>query len=137
MRLKSMVLVILAWVVLYPAIMPVFAAETRLMAPRVVYSAPDNDSVIDLTGKKTLTFAWKSMPTPAGGRSAYRITVYKGFSYDVVFTQDLDPEVFSVEVPVEKFDDGLTYSWIVKQRDASSSQWSRYNSWSFKAKKAK
>jgi len=116
---------------------PVFAGSERLKVPRVAYQAPDNQTVVDLTGKNSLAFQWKSTPIPGGGRHAYRFKVYKGFSYETVTSQDLGQDVFSVEVPADKFDDGATYSWTVQQRDASNMLWSLNDTWSFKVIKKK
>lgn len=104
----------------------------RAQVPEVAYMEPDNDSVVDLSGKSILTFTWKSVPIPSGGRAAYKINIYNGFGYDVAFSETLDPKVFSTEVPADKFEDGKIYSWHVKQRDDRSMSWSRYDTWSFK-----
>jgi len=103
-----------------------------LLAPRVEYLKPDNDSVVDLTGRDKLVFSWREVPIPAGGREAYRFTLFKGFTYKVVVSRDIDGRTFSVEVPAEKFEDGETYTWRVKQRDARTLVWSLYDTWSFK-----
>ena len=120
---------------LFTVNMASFAAETKAKAPRVVYIAPDNDTTIDLAGKKVLRFEWDSMPIPAGGRESYKITIYKGFSYEVVFSQVLNRDTFWIDIPAEKFYDGATYSWHVKQRDGQNMQWSRFDTWSFKVMK--
>lgn len=112
-----------------------YAGDDRLRVPRVAYLEPKDDSVVDLTGKTTLTFRWNSVPMPAGGREAFRFKVYKGFSYDVVVSEDIDQRTFSVDVPADKFIDGETYTWCVKQRDARSMIWGRYDTWSFKVLK--
>jgi hypothetical protein len=112
-----------------------FAIDTRVKPPMVAYLRPDDESTVDLTGKQALKFEWKSVPIPVNGRESYKITVYKGFGYDVVFSQVIDPRTFSVDVPTEKFEDGATYTWHVRQRDMGNMQWSRFDSWSFKVVK--
>lgn len=109
-----------------------FASSERRRVPRVMYLAPDNDSAIDLSGKGSLVFIWKSQPVPAGGRVAYKFTLYKDFGYEVVASETLSPKVFEAEVPADKFQDGSIYSWQVKQRDGGTMIWGRAERWSFK-----
>jgi len=110
----------------------VLAGSGKLRVPRVVYTAPDNDSVVDLTGKEHLLFKWKGVPRPGGGREAFRFTLNKGFSYEAIVTKDLDRATFSLELPADMFENGATYSWHVKQRDRRNRLWSRFDYWSFK-----
>lgn len=113
------------------------AGSDRNKVPRVAYCEPDNDTVIDLSGKTFLTFRWKPQPLPAGGRVGYKFRLYKGFDYDLIVKEDPGRDVLSIDVPVEKFEDGATYSWHVEQRDASNMLWSLHKRWSFKVKKSK
>jgi len=111
----------------------VFAGGSeRDKVPMVAYLSPDNDSEVDLTGTQSRTFKWKSAPIPGGGREAYRFKLAKGFGYDTIVSENLGQGVFSTEVPADKFEDGVTYSWYVQQCDASLMVWSRYDTWSFK-----
>jgi len=112
-----------------------FAGSERLRVPQVVYTEPDNDSVIDITGKPAVTFRWKSQPVPSGGRLGFRFKVFKGFDYELIAKEELGRDVFSVDVPAEKFVDGALYSWEVQQRDSGSMLWSLSTRWSFKVKK--
>ncbi len=116
---------------------PLFAQSERTRVPHVAYIAPDNDAVIDLTGKDSLLFQWKGQPKPGGGREAFRFVLYKGFSYETLVSQVLKPDVFSIETPADKFEDGATYSWHVQQRDASNMVWGLFDSWSFRVSKKK
>jgi len=109
-----------------------YAGGERLKVPRVAYSEPKDQSAVDLTGKDALTFRWNDVPMPAGGRETFRFKVYKGFTYDLVVSKDIDEKTFSVDVPADKFVDGQTYTWGVQQRDARNMIWSRYDTWSFK-----
>ena len=57
----------------------------------------------------------------------------KGFKYDFIVSEELGQDVYSIDVPADKFEDGVTYSWYVEQRDASKNIWSRHDTvWSFK-----
>ena len=112
-----------------------WAGGERESVPRVRYIEPKNDHTVDLTGKKSLVFKWKSSPTPSGGRRAYRFTVYKGFGYERVISENLDHKIYSREVPAELFEDGKLYTWQVKQRDGRTHVWSMDSRWSFKVKK--
>lgn len=109
-----------------------FASSNRRPVPRVMYLAPNNDSAVDLSGKDSLVFSWKSQPVPAGGRVAYKFTLYKDFGYEVIAGETLSPKVFETEVTADKFTDGATYSWQVKQRDGGTMIWGRAERWSFK-----
>lgn len=111
------------------------AGDDRFRVPRVAYMEPKDQSTVDLTGKKTLTFTWSNVPMPAGGREAFRFKAYKGYSYDVVESRDIDRGIFSADVPADKFVDGQTYTWRVQQRDANNMIWSLYDTWSFKVVK--
>ena len=112
----------------------VFAAGRRSDVPNVPFLSPYDETTIDLTGKPGITFKWKNAPIPGGGRDAYRFKLIKGFKYDFIVSQELGQDVFSIDVPAEKFEDSTTYSWYVEQRDASLRIWSRHDTvWSFKA----
>ena len=112
---------------------PVFAAGRRSDVPNVPFLSPDDETTIDLTGKQGITFKWKNAPLPGGGRDAYRFKLIKGFKYDFIVSEELGQGVFSIDVPADKFEDSVTYSWYVEQRDASLSIWSRHDTvWSFK-----
>ena len=95
--------------------------------PEVLYLLPRNDHDVDFTGKETLHFEWKSLPKPGGGREAYRFELFEGAedAYNRIYNAELRPDVYSIEIPVDKFKDGMQYTWRVKQRDATSSVWSR------------
>lgn len=108
-------------------------AGERETVPAVAYLAPEDETTIDLTGKTGITFKWKNSPVPGGGRDSYRFKLIKGFNYDFIVSERLGQDVFSIDVPAEKFEDGVTYSWYVEQRDASSNVWGLHNTvWSFK-----
>ena len=111
-----------------------YAAGRRSDVPAVSFLAPDDESTIDLTGKTGITFKWKNSPTPGGGRDAFRFKLIKGFQYDFIVSEQLGQDVYSIDVPASKFEDGVTYSWYVEQRDAAMDVWSRHDTvWSFKA----
>ena len=110
-------------------------AGGRLDTPIVKYIEPKNDSVVDLAGKGSITFAWKSSPTPGSGRMAYKFNLYKGFGYEVVFGKKLEHDIYMIEVPSDLLEDGAQYSWQVLQRDAKTRIWSRDYRWSFRVKK--
>lgn len=111
----------------------VFAVGRRSDVPNVPFLSPDDEAVIDLTGKQGITFKWKNAPLPGGGRDAYRFKLIKGFKYDFIVSEELKQDVFSIDVPADKFEDSATYSWYVEQRDASLRIWSRHDTvWSFK-----
>ncbi|MDD3904900.1 MAG: hypothetical protein PHS46_00025 [Candidatus Omnitrophica bacterium] len=71
-----------------------YAIDDRLEVPRVAYDEPKDQSVIDLSQENKLTFKWNMVPMPAGGREVFRFRVYKGFSYDVLVSEDLDHRIF-------------------------------------------
>lgn len=106
---------------------------TGIKTPRVNYISPTNESKIDLTGKEYLAFSWKPTPIPSGGRKAYRFSLFKGYEYDTVFDQELDPQTTSIDIPCSILEDNETYTWRVKQRDGGG--WSPDLRWSFEAKK--
>ena len=101
--------------------------------PRCI--GPKNEAIVDLTGKESLLFSWKSNPVPSGGRMAYKFDLYKDYGYEVVESEQLDAKVFSIEVPADKFENGALYTWQVKQRDYHTRIWSRDYRWSFTVKK--
>lgn len=112
---------------------PGFAGGRRSDVPNVPFLAPGDETFIDLTGKEGVTFKWKNSPVPGGGRSAYRFKLIKGFKYDFVISEELPGDVFSIDVGTDKFENGVTYSWYVEQKDSSSNVWSRHDTvWSFK-----
>lgn len=106
--------------------------------PEVEYIQPRNDHDADLTGKESLTFEWRSLPKPGGGREAYRFELFEGAedAYNRIYNADLRPDVYTMEIPADMFKDGMQYTWRVKQRDAHSSVWSRAGDrWRFTARK--
>ena len=112
---------------------PAFAMGRRSDVPSVPLLSPDDGTTIDLTGKLCLIFKWNNAPVPGGGRAAYRFKLIKGFKYDFIVSEELGRDVFSIDVPAEKFENGVTYSWYVEQRDESLMVWSRHDAaWSFK-----
>ncbi|MDD5681580.1 MAG: hypothetical protein PHI59_10130 [Candidatus Omnitrophica bacterium] len=107
--------------------------------PEVLYLVPHNDHEVDLTGQAGLHFEWKSLPKPGGGREAYRFELFRGAeeAYDRIYNAELKPDVYSIEIPSDKFEDGMMYTWRVKQRDARSSAWSRQGDrWRFTVRKS-
>ncbi|MDP3730419.1 MAG: hypothetical protein Q8R14_02715 [Candidatus Omnitrophota bacterium] len=110
-----------------------FAAGRRSDVPNVPFLSPGDETIIDLAEKPGITFKWKNSPVPGGGRDAYRFKLIKGFKYDFIVSEELGQGLFSIDVPADKFEDGVTYSWYVEQRDASLGVWSRHDTvWSFK-----
>lgn len=110
--------------------------DDREKVPAVAYLSPEDETTIDLTGKTGITFKWQNAPVPGGGRHSYRFKLIKGFKYDFIVSEELGQGVFSIDVPADKFEDGVTYSWYVEQRDASLMAWSRHDTvWSFKVMK--
>ena len=107
--------------------------------PEVLYLLPHNDHDVDLTGKESLHFEWKALPKPGGGREAYRFELFKGAeeAYDRIYSAELEPDVYTIEIPADKFEDGMMYTWRVKQRDARTSVWSRQGDrWRFTVRKS-
>jgi hypothetical protein len=100
--------------------------------PKVIYSAPADGSVVDLTGTDNLIFKWRMLPIPGGNRETYKFVLFKGSGYDEVLSQAVDPRTFSIGVPAYKFEDGAGYRWYVKQRDARTLAWSQHDDWYFK-----
>lgn len=126
---KSLVLVVACILIASAA----FAAGRRSDVPNVQFLSPDDETTVDLTGKPAVTFKWKNAPVPGGGRDAFRFKLIKGFKYDFIVSEELTRDTFSIDVPSDKFDNGVTYSWYVEQRDASLNVWSRHDTvWSFK-----
>ncbi len=110
-----------------------YAAGRRSDVPNVPFLSPDDETTIDLTGKSGITFKWKNSPIPGGGRETFRFKLIKGFKYDFIVSEELGRDVYSIDIPADKFEDGVTYSWYVEQRDASLNVWSRHDTvWSFK-----
>ncbi len=130
---KITILIILCMALTISCISALSGGSERDKVPSVPQISPDDEIMIDLTGKPGITFRWKSTPIPGGGRAAYRFKLIKGFKYDFIVSEELGQGVFSIDVPADKFDDGVTYSWYVEQRDASLNVWSRHDTvWSFK-----
>lgn len=113
----------------------VWAGSNMQSTPKVRYRYPKNEAVVDLRGEKNLTFKWKSSPAPGGGRSAFRFELYKGFTYDSVLREELEPTVLKMKVPAETFEPGQIYSWQVKQRGEKTRDWSADNIWTFEVVK--
>lgn len=133
---RAHILIIIGFVLFIP-----FTAEGRIggtgqgSVPRVVYMKPQSQSMVDLSGGKGIIFEWARVPIPSDGRDSYRLVVHKGYGYDVVVDEVLDSRTFSVEVPADKFENGMVYWWYVKQRDARTLMWSQRDIWYFKAVK--
>ena len=126
--------IILGLIILTLSTVVVFATD-RQDSPNVRYIYPKNEAIIDLTGKKSITFSWKSMPIPAGGRRAYRFKIFDGFGYEMVVNETLDFQVYSIEIPADTFKNDALYTWQVKQRSKKSGVWGKDNRWSFRIKK--
>lgn len=103
--------------------------------PSVVYIEPASDSTVDLTSKEKLVFRWQPVPIPGGDRNSYRFLLNKEPGYNTIAKVTLGPEIFSIEAPADKFENGSRYSWHVKQRDDKTLDWSLYDIWYFKVVK--
>ena len=132
--MKKIVFLTLIFVTVIASLSTVsFAAGRRSDVPNAAFLSPEDEITIDLTGKPVITFKWKNAPIPGGGRDAYRFRLIKGFKYDFIVSEELRQDVFSIDVPSNKFENGVTYSWYVEQRDASLNIWSRHDTvWSLK-----
>lgn len=127
---------ILASIILLPVWLYAFGGGNALVeTPRVIYEDPPDGATLDLTGKNELIFKWQPLPIPSGGRECYKFTLYKESGYGEIVSQIIDPRTFSVSVGAEKFEDGKTYRWSIKQRDDWTMNWSRYDVWYFKVVK--
>ena len=113
----------------------VSARAGRDITPLVRYISPKNDAMVDLKNKETLTFKWKSTPKPGGRREAYKFELFKEFGYERIVEETLSHNLYSIQIPTDKFEDDTTYTWQVKQRDGNTHTWSGDNRWSFKIKK--
>ena len=101
----------------------------------VPYTTPKDDSEVDLTNKEYLTFKWKRCPIPNGGRRSYRFTLYKGFGYEVLHKEKLTPDITSINISRDRFENDALYTWHVRQRSAWPVEWSPEVRWSFKVKR--
>jgi hypothetical protein len=120
------------------AAFPAWAQHARYYSattPQPSYISPKNQSVVDLTGKDALTFKWDMVPIPGGGRDSYKFTLYKEFGNDVILSKTLAPDVYSIDVPADMFEDGGQYTWQVRQRDDNTMNWSLPERWSFRVVK--
>ena len=111
------------------------AVGRRYNTPTVKYIQPKSQSVVDITGKNSITFMWKRLPRPANGRENYKFELFKDYGYDRIINEILEHDVDSVEIPADKFENGQTYTWQVKQRDQKTRVWSMDKRWSFTVKK--
>jgi len=135
---------VLFMLVFLGAVAPAFAGSCGSQGgsggtPEVLYLLPHNDHDVDLTGKESLHFEWKALPKPGGGREAYRFELFRGAeeAYDRIYSAELRPDVYTMEIPADKFEDGMMYTWRVKQRDARTSVWSRQGDrWRFTVRKS-
>lgn len=132
---KWLYLITVALFLSFTLLQTVWAVGRRNNTPLVRYLEPKNDSTVDLKGKENMVFQWKKMPIPGGGRAKYKFELYDGFGYERIVSEDLKHDVYSIEVPADKFENGKLYTWQVKQRDATTRIWSRDDRWSFKVKK--
>jgi len=103
--------------------------------PEVRYISPKDEEVVGLEGKENLSFRWKPTPRPGGGRQSYRFELFKGYGYERLVNETLDPEIVIVDVPAEIFEKGATYTWQVRQRDSDTMIWSYEKRWSFRIEK--
>jgi len=103
--------------------------------PEVRYVFPKDESIIELKGKGGITFRWQLAPIPGGNRACYKFELFKDHGYERIVVETLSPRVFSIEIPADKFINGATYTWRVRQRDEWTRFWSRGERWSFKVKK--
>ena len=105
--------------------------EYEPYTPEVRYIAPGSESTVDLTKDKVVTFKWKPVPIPGGGRALYKFELFKGFDYERIMDKELARDAFFIDVPAAMFENGFTYTWQVKQRDERTRIWSTTRRWSF------
>ncbi len=122
---KVFILFVLYLFAVSPAVYA-FCRAGNTYTPDVDYTQPRDDSEIDLAGRDSFLFEWRSVPIPAGGRETYRFEIFEeseGGS-DRIYSNDLEPDVFSIAVPSNMFKNGMQYTWRVRQRDEMSFNWS-------------
>jgi len=103
--------------------------------PNVRYTSPKDESTVELKGQDSLIFGWQPTPLPGGNRACYKFELFKDYGYERIAAETLSPRVFSIEIPADKFENGATYTWRVRQRDEWTRFWSKGGRWSFKVKK--
>lgn len=125
MKRLSVIIILAAIIVMAPIFAGAMRSSTQ--TPDVKYISPRNDHEVDLAGMDSLTFKWHSLPKPGGGREAYRFELFKGSeeNYNRIYSAELKQDVCAIDIPADMFCDGAMYSWLVKQRDAVTSVWSR------------
>jgi len=126
---------ILLLAAIYAANSSVFSLDRICHVPQVEYISPKNDSTIDLTQQDEIVFKWKPLPKPSSGRMYYKFILYKSFGYDQMESAELPSDCYQYKVSKDKFQDGQTCTWNVKQRAQFGGNWSIPETWSFKVKK--
>lgn len=101
--------------------------EDRIPQPKLLY--PNRDTA-DITGKTTLDFKWSSHERARGFRKYYDFRLYEGSQMvesGLILKQEVDPETYSFSVPVDKFENGETYTWSLRQVYSPSNKSDRSN----------
>lgn len=111
----GLVALLLAVVFLAMAPKPLHSSDEFSPEPHILSPLSEK---IDLTGKKTLVFSWDSSGGPSIRRDYFDFRIYKGYQrYEsfIIFRKRLGPEVLSIEVDTELFEDGGSYAWSLAQ----------------------
>jgi len=108
---------------------------SKYFVPKVAYLSPKSEGEITIKAGESIMFSWKTSPRPGSGRDSFRFVLRKGFEGENIVAETLPPTVYSYTVLGDKFENGSTYSWFVKQRDMRTQSWSLADTWVFKVYK--
>ena len=99
----------------WPLSRGVWFAGGDVPEPRLI--SPSRD-VIDLSGKQELVFKWSPYERARGFRDYYDFRLYKGsdmLAGSLIMKKRVDPNIYELRLPSNTFENGMTYTWSLRQ----------------------
>jgi len=98
-----------------PASPPANTTVTYIIYPPTLVSP--KDETVDITGKEKLEFRWKPYESPYYVY-CFLLRIYRGSDMtqkNEVYSEQVSGLDTSTEVSTDRFKDGETYTWVIKQ----------------------
>lgn len=115
--MRRALLILIALMITAPAFGRVGLRDDGDYVPQVVLTRPTEEKA-DITGKAALKFEWSPHESAPGMREYYDFRLYKGYDMyenSLIRKERLGPDVCSIDIGSEVFQDGQVYTWSVRQ----------------------
>ena len=99
-------------------------------SPEVQYLRPLDNAAVTGNEKGVIEFKWRLTPMPPARRRYFEITIFEGFTNEIIVKKILGQRVSSFEIDAGTFVAGRLYTWRLRQR-GHNGVWSLGRRWKF------